>query len=166
METLFFFLLSALAIASAVVVITHRRPVISAMALAVNLVSIAGFYLLLNAQFMALLQILVYTGAILVLILFVIMLLNLDEENRLSGWTKPLQRVVGGIAVAAFLGLVAWVFAGTDFGPLAPVGVAGFGTVKEVGTELFSTMFYPFEVISLLLVAAMVGAVLLAKRSL
>ena len=82
MSMVAFGILSALAVISAVVVISHRNPVISALSLAANLISIAGFYLLLNAQFLALLQVIVYAGAIMVLILFVIMMLNLPAEGR------------------------------------------------------------------------------------
>ena len=162
MATLAFFVLAVLAIVSAVVVITHRNPVISAMALAFNLVSIAGFYLLLQAQFIGLLQILVYAGAIMVLILFVIMLLNLRHEPTLH--RGGLQRWLAVLLTAGLvyvLGRAVW----TEHAAF-PAAPAGFGTVENVGQALFRQNFYPFEVISLLLVAAMVGAVLLAKRRL
>ncbi len=162
MATLAFFVLAVLAIVSAVVVITHRNPVISAMALAFNLVSIAGFYLLLQAQFIGLLQILVYAGAIMVLILFVVMLLNLRHEP--ASHRGGLQRWLAILLTAGLvyvLGRAIW----TEHAAF-PAAPAGFGTVENVGQALFRENFYPFEVISLLLVAAMVGAVLLAKRRL
>jgi len=146
-------------------VITHRNPVISAVALALNLVCIAGFYLLLNAQFIAILQVMVYAGAIMVLILFVIMLLNLQQEQRLSVSQGIVQRVAGPVAAAVLivlLGSTVMRYGGRSLAEPTP----GFGSVSALGEELFSTFFYPFEVVSLLLVAAMVGAVLLAKRSL
>lgn len=155
------YVLAILTVASGLVVITHRNPVIAALALAFNLVAIAGFYLVLGAQFIALLQVIVYAGAILVLILFVIMLLNLQDEAsaRASGsiqrWLAPILSVL----FASVLGRV--ILAGGR--PGAPRG-ADFGTVGSVGRELFGRFFYPFEAISLLLVVAMVGAVLLAKR--
>ena len=126
-----------------------------------------GFYLLLNAQFMALLQIIVYAGAIMVLILFVIMLLNLPDEAappRLGlhpGWSG-LRRWPSAFAVDGSAGRSP---AGRGRAA-SPQPSAGFGTVRALGTELFTTFFYPFEAISLLLVVAMIGAVLLAKRRL
>ena len=162
MEAIAFFVLAALAVISALVVITHRNPVVSALALALNLVAIAGFYLLLGAQFIALLQVIVYAGAIMVLILFVVMLLNLREEGRAHP-SGSIQRVVAPLLGVALLAVLARAFmsqTSQGFGAVRPQ----FGTVAEVGRELYGRFFYPFEVVSLLLVAAMVGAVLLAKR--
>jgi len=163
MEFVAFCVLSVLAVVSAIVVISHRNPVISAIALATNLISIAGFYLLLQAQFIALLQVLVYAGAIMVLILFVVMLLNLQEEQRMAISRGLIQRVLTIAAAAAFVVLMGGLAlrAGPREMPPAP---EGFGSVVSVGMELFGRFFYPFEVISLLLIAAMTGAVLLAKR--
>ena len=164
MEFVAFVVLAILAIASALVVVAHRNPVISAVALAFNLVSIAGVYLLLNAQFVALLQILVYAGAIMVLIMFVVMLLNLQEEQRLAVSRGVVQRVLAIAAAVVFVGLMGRL--ALDHGPRTMTPVQeGFGSVMSVGMALFGQFFYPFEVISLLLIAAMVGAVLLAKRS-
>ena len=164
LTTAAYVVLAVLAVVSAVVVVWHRNPVVSALALAFNLVAIAGFYLVMDAQFLALLQVIVYAGAIMVLILFVIMLLNLRQEMR--GRDSGLfQRVLGPL-LAVSLGLllvrVLWTSVTSAFAPPSPE----FGTVASVGRELFGTFFYPFEAISLLLVAAMVGAVLLAKRRL
>ncbi len=156
-----FFVLSLLTLVSALVVITHRNPVVCAMALAFNLVAIAGFYLLLDAQFIALLQVIVYAGAIMVLVVFVLMLLNLPEELR----AKPvgsMQRVLGPLLVVAFAFLLVRSFASVPGG--FPEKALGYGSVESVGRELYGRFFYPFEVVSLLLIVAMVGAVLLAKR--
>ena len=158
-----FAVLTVLAIGSGLGVILNRKPVVSAFCLAINLVSIAGFYLLLSAQFAALLQVIVYAGAILVLILFVVMLLNLADESTRMG-TRPIQLglgALGAIVLAAFLGRVFWKTSGSF--EAAP---EGFGTVGALGTTLFTTYFYPFEAISLLLIVAMIGAVLLAKKRL
>ena len=163
MTVIAFFVLSLVALASAVVVVTHRNPVVSALALAFNLLAIAGFYLLLDAQFIAWLQVIVYAGAILVLILFVIMLLNLREElrGRPSG---AIQRSFGPLLGGLFAWIVARSLVRTPSG--FPARSPGYGTVEALGRELYGRFFYPFEVVSLLLVAAMVGAVLLAKRRL
>jgi NADH-quinone oxidoreductase subunit J len=165
MELAAFGILTVLALFSAGVVVWHRNPVVCALALAFNLVSIAGFYMLLNAQFMALLQIIVYAGAIMVLILFVIMLLNLPEEERRAG-SGMIQGGLGFVLAVAFAAVAGWMITrGVGEGGFAQP-TPGFGTVRALGTELFSTYFYAFEAISLLLVVAMIGAVLLAKRRL
>jgi NADH-quinone oxidoreductase subunit J len=159
-----FAILAVLAVGSALVVVTHRNSVVSALALAFNLVAIAGFYLVLGAQFVALLQIIVYAGAIMVLILFVIMLLNLQEEarRRPSGF---FQRWLAPLGTLVFVGVIGRsVF--SDGRARLPDPPPEFGTAASVGKELFSRFYYPFEVVSLLLVVAMVGAVLLAKRRL
>ena len=165
MEAVSFIVLAVVAVVAAVVVVVHRNPVVSAMALATNLICIAGLYLVLSAQFIALLQVLVYAGAILVLILFVIMLLNLQRERQTVFSIGFFQRWLGPILAIAFVGLIAAGVAALPGGAFEPARAA-YGSVTSVGTELFGRFFYPFEVISLLLVAAMVGAVLLAKRRL
>jgi NADH-quinone oxidoreductase subunit J len=162
LEAVGFFVLAVLTVVSALVVITHRNPVVCALALAFHLVGIAGLFLLLGSQFLALLQVIVYAGAIMVLILFVVMLLNLGEEVRIrapgsvQAWAAP----VLAVALAGVLGRA--ILAGGSQAPgIVP---PDFGTAGAVGREVFGRFFYPFEVISLLLVAAMIGAVLLAKK--
>ena len=163
MDLVGFVILTALAVVSAVVVLVHRNPVVAALSLAANLIAVAGFYLLLNAQFLALLQVIVYAGAIMVLVLFVIMLLNLPEEaRRRSGLS--VQSVVGVGLFVLFVSVLGWALARATAGQSFPTPSASFGTVNSVGTALFTTFFYPFEAVSLLLVVAMIGAVLLAKR--
>jgi NADH-quinone oxidoreductase subunit J len=161
MEMLAFFVLAVLAVGSALVILTRRNEVVCALSLTFNLASIAGFYFLLGAQFIGFLQIIVYAGAIMVLIVFVIMLLNLGEERypergTMQKWLAPVLALVFAIVLA----LVLWRSEPLGLGEPPP----DFGTVAVLGRELFSRFFYPFEVISLLLVAAMIGAVLLAKR--
>ena len=164
MDRVALFVLSVLVIASAIVVIRHKNPVVSAIGLAFNLVAIAGFYMLLGAQFVGLLQIIVYAGAIMVLILFVIMLLNLREE-ALPHPAGTFQRVLAPLATLAFTGVIGralWTASPSTF----PAAAAGYGTADSVGKALFTNYFYLFEAISLLLLVAMVGAVLLSKRRL
>ena len=165
LETVAFILLATLALGSALVVVFHRSPVISALALAFNLISVAGFYFLLNAQFIAMLQVIVYAGAIMVLILFVIMLLSITSEAGLhrSGTIQRVAAPLLALGCAGALGVA--VSRGTESGSYA-VSSTDFGTVRQVGNSLFSTFFYAFEAISLLLIVAMIGAVLLAKRRL
>ena len=161
MEMVAFFVLAVLAVASALMVLTRRNEVVCALSLAFNLASIAGFYFLLGAQFIGFLQIIVYAGAIMVLIVFVIMLLSLGEERypehgRVQKWLAPILSLIFAVVLATVL----W--------RTEPLGLGApphdFGTVAVLGRELFTRFYYPFEVISLLLVAAMIGAVLLAKR--
>ena len=162
MELIAFFVLALLLIASAIVVITNRNPVSAAVALAFNLVAIAGLYMVLDAQFIGLLQVIVYAGAIMVLILFVIMLLNLREEARAhpAGTFQRILAPVTALLFAIVIGRAIWLSAPSSF----PEKTEGFGTAASLGKELFTRFYYPFEAISLLLVVAMIGAVLLAKR--
>jgi NADH-quinone oxidoreductase subunit J len=167
METLAFLVLSFLAVFSAALVVGPwvRNQIVCALALAVNLLSIAGFFLLLHAQFIGFLQVIVYAGAIMVLILFVLMLLNVQDEQALrpSGF---FQRILGPLGALALVAIVVTGVRASSAGSSFPAASEGFGTVRELGLELFAHFYYPFEAISLLLVVAMIGAVLLAKRKL
>jgi len=162
MDLIAFYVLALLLIASALVVITNRNPVTAAVALAFNLVAIAGLYLVLDAQFIGLLQVIVYAGAIMVLILFVIMLLNLREEVKAhpAGTFQRVLAPAASLVFAVVIGRAVWSSVATSL----PEKPDGFGTAASLGTELFTRFYYPFEAISLLLVVAMIGAVLLAKR--
>ena len=162
---IFFFLLAAVAIVAALGMLLARNPVHSALSLILNLFCVAGLYLTLNAEFIAVVQVLVYAGAIMVLFLFVIMLLNLDELPRLANFD---WRV--GIAFAggtALLALLTYVLAsGLDAMPSMQIGpaAAASGTAKAVAWPLFTTYALPFEIVGLLLLVATIGAVLLAKK--
>ena len=162
MEVLVFVATAAVAVVAALVVLLHRNPVIGALFLVANLLSIAVLYLLLNAQFLAAIQVIVYAGAIMVLILFVIMLLNLRRESVVFGTGGTMQKSFALIASAAFLLMVARAAAGVPQRSGALPN--GFGTVEYVAQRLFGTFYYPFEAISLVLLAAMAGAIVLAKR--
>ena len=171
MTQVLFWLFGGLAIGSALLCITRRSPVASALWLVQTLFSLAALFVLLDAQFIAALQVLVYAGAIMVLFLFVIMLLNLGREagTDLRGWPGRLV----ALALAALLGSELWVLvrsplAGTlrlPAGTLARVSEER-GVVAVISDALFRTYLVPFEVTSLLLLAAIVGAVVLAKRRL
>ena len=164
MERAAFFILAVLVVASALVVIRHKNPVVAAVGLAFNLVAIAGFYMLLGAQFVGLLQIIVYAGAIMVLILFVIMLLNLREE-RLPHPVGTFQRWLAPLATLLFAGVIGRALWGSNPASFPPAP-EGYGTAETLGRELFTRFYYPFEAISLLLIVAMVGAVVLSKKRL
>lgn len=164
MEIIIFAITAAAAILSAIIVVTHRNPVVCALSLVVNLCCVAVFYLLLNAMFLAAIQVIVYAGAIMVLILFVVMLLNLPQMEQRREPAGFFQTLLSGILGILFLYAVGKALSGYH-GGFEPGGIKeGFGWTESVGRLLFTNYFYPFEVISLLLIVAMVGAILLAKR--
>ncbi len=143
--------------------ITRRNPVASALYLVLNFFVIAVLYLFLRAQFIAIIQITVYAGAIMVLFLFVIMLLNLGDE-RLSRWKPTTANTVATLLCVAFLiEILYFVRAYTSKGPISSQAET-LGTVEAIGKVLFGNYLFPFEITSFLLLAAIVGAVLLAKK--
>ena len=162
METMVFALFAVLAIASALIVVLHRNPVYSVLSLVVTLVSTAVMFVLLGAPFLAALQILVYAGAILVLFLFVLMLLNVEREapgpdrlgQRLGALASAL--VFGGLLVGLLWGR----FGGTEVAPLERSQVA----LEPLAHRLMSTYLLPFEIVGLLLLAAVIAATVLARR--
>lgn len=157
-----FFVLGTLAIASAVAVILMRNPIASAMSLVVHFVALAGLYLSLQALFMAAIQVLVYAGAIMVLVVFVIMLLNLGSEQKLREKFATKQAL--GILMAMVFGSgIVFVISRGVFPADAAPRLSEQGSVGAVGTSLFTDYVYPFEMVSLILLAAVVGAVVLAK---
>jgi NADH-quinone oxidoreductase subunit J len=160
---LLFWALSVLALFSALMVVTARNPVHSVLWLIVTFFSISGHYILLNAQFLAIVNIIVYAGAIMVLFLFVIMLMNLnrDTEPQKKRWLKVAGAVAGGCL------LLVLVAALKDAGlkeQQALVKTGEIGLIRNLGRELFSTYVVPFEISSILFLAAMVGAVVIGKK--
>ena len=163
MELFVFIAVAFVAVVAAFVVLLHRNPVIGALFLVANLICVALLYLLLDAQFLAAIQVIVYAGAIMVLILFVIMLLNLRRE-AVGISAGGAQKTLATLAAMGFLALVARaVIPITDAARSVP---DSYGSVASVGRSLFREFYYPFEVISLVLLAAMAGAVVLAKKKL
>ena len=139
-----------------------RNPVTSAMFLVLTIVSMAGLFVLLNAFFLADVQILVYAGAVMVLFLFVIMLLDLREEER-----RKLNRValgLGGVAIAGLAGILVRALASAT--PKSASAPTVEGTTIELGRILFRSYLLPFEIVSVLLLVAMVGVILLSKKEL
>ena len=164
-DIVFFFLIAALAIASALMMITRPNPVKGVLFLIVHFFCLAVLYLILQAQFIAIIQILVYAGAIMVLFLFVIMLLNLGDENIFT------ERRSYGRTIAFILGAVLLIE--IIIGLRLPEGngatamhpdAAAIGTVEHIGRSLYTEYLFPFEVTSVLLIAAMVGIIVLAKK--
>lgn len=158
-----FWLLSVVAIFSALMVITSKNPVYSVLWLIVTFFSISGHYILLNAQFLAIVNIIVYAGAIMVLFLFVIMLMNLNRETepQKNRWLKMAGAVAGGCLL---LVLVAALKETDIKQQQALVIEGGIGLIKNLGKELFTTYVVPFEISSILFLSAMVGAVVIGKK--
>jgi len=159
MIPLLFAAFAAVLVASSLLVILHRNPVTSALFLVLAFCSLAALYLLLGAEFVGMVQVIVYAGAIMVLFLFVIMLLSLGESVGPAKVTFP--RVVGGLAATGLF--VALVVATKPFVPVGADPPAGFGTLQSIGAQLYTQWLAPFEAVSLLLLVAMVGAVVVAK---
>jgi NADH-quinone oxidoreductase subunit J len=158
-----FWSLAALAVVSALVVISKRNPLGSALALAVNLVALAGLFASLSAPFLFIIQILVYAGAVVVLIVFVIMLLNLSSADLREQAVQKGKFAAAALACAAATALLVRAVAGRPAETPAPVP-SDFGSVESMADRLFTQYLLPFEVVSLILLVGIVGAVVLAKR--
>jgi len=164
LEVMFFYLVALIAVISGVLVVTCKSPVNSALALVNTFFCLAVFYVMLHAPFMAAIQVMVYAGAIMVLILFVIMLLNLGVEPL-----KKSTHAVWGVIAAALVFILAYSFIATGQ-PSKPTGmitdqvVLQAGHTELIGRALFTDFLLPFEITSILLLVAIVGAVILAKR--
>jgi NADH-quinone oxidoreductase subunit J len=157
-----FYFLSFVAVLSALMVVFSKNPVYSVLYLIITFFAIAGHYVLMEADFLAVVHIIVYAGAIMVLFLYVIMLLNLNEE------TEPHKTNVLKIAAAICAGLLLIVMIGSLKGTelLTKSDLAGtssIGSVKNLGKVLFTDFLLPFEIASVLLLSAMIGVVMLAK---
>jgi NADH-quinone oxidoreductase subunit J len=141
-----------------------RNPVTSAMFLVLTIVSLAGLFVLLHAFFLAAVQVLVYAGAVMVLFLFVIMLLDLKVEERRK--SKMLSAIGGVLAAGSILGLFGWVCAAKPSFLPGPQTPTLEGSTIELGKKLFFEYALPFEIVSVILLVAMVGVVLLSKKDL
>jgi len=165
-QEVLFWIFAVATLGSAAGVIAARSPMTSAMSLVATFFFLAGIYVLLWAHTIAVLQVLVYAGAIMVLFLFVIMLLSLTDTG-LKGPRLSLSRILGGAAAAGLLALL--VVAIRQLPPNQPMAEMGpaqastFGSIRELGKLLYGTYLLPFEAVSLLLLVAIVGAVVVAK---
>ncbi|MDB5231442.1 MAG: NADH-quinone oxidoreductase subunit [Chitinophagaceae bacterium] len=159
-----FWFLTALALLSAIMVLLSKNPVHSVLWLIVVFFAISGHYILLNAQFLAIVNLIVYAGAIMVLFLFVIMLMNLNAETepQKNTWLKLAGAISGG---SLLLILVSVIRSATDMtGRTAQVGEGNIGLISNLGKALFSEYVVPFEISSVLFLSAMVGAVVIGKK--
>ncbi len=165
---LLFYLFAGIAVVASALVVGQRKPIYSVMLLIASFVALAGLYVLLDAPFLAVIQIIIYAGAIVVLFLFVVMLLNAPTEGpaRLEKTITGPRRagVVLSVALVAELAWAVWMSSGASQVPAAAAAPESIGSVRAIGQVLFTDYAFAFEVTSLLILVAMVGAVVLAKR--
>ncbi|MEP7109411.1 MAG: NADH-quinone oxidoreductase subunit J [Ferruginibacter sp.] len=162
-EILFWFL-SLLALGSATMVVASKSPVYCILYLILTFFAISGHYILLNAQFLAIVNIIVYAGAIMVLFLFVVMLMNLNadsEPHQKNKWLLYMGGIAGG---SLLLVIVAALKQGAETGQLVQMNSGNIGLIKNLGMILFTDYVFPFEISSVLFLSAMVGAVVISKR--
>ena len=163
MEMVLFFILAIVAVAAGVGVIAQRSAVRSALFLLVNFCCLAGLYLLLNAQFVALVQVIIYAGAVVVLFLFILMLLGMERAEE-SPDLRKYQWIAGVLLGALFLAGIVWAIfpAATEWvGELVPTD-----NIREIGAAMLTDFVIPFELASIVLLVAIIGAVVLAKKRL
>ena len=165
MERLAFDVAAALAVVFAVVMAAHPHPVKSVLALVVSFFGLAACFVLLAAPFVAAIQVIVYAGAILVLFLFVLMLLNVSEEERLPD-PRPIQKWLGSIAILVFAVAFVKVLAssGSDIPARSPFDRAAASDIRSLAKLLFTEYLLAFEALSILLLSALVGAFVLARK--
>jgi NADH-quinone oxidoreductase subunit J len=164
-ENILILFFSAAAVATAIIMITRRNPIKSVLFLVVNFFCISAIYLLLRAQFIAIINVIVYAGAIMVLFLFVIMLLNLQDESKLTEnlTYKKITAVLLAILLFSIFAVTVYFGFYHKYPAINPVAEQ-MGTIQNTGKELYTVFSFPFEVVSFILVAAIVGAIVLAKK--
>ncbi len=157
-----FFFLSAVALISAMMVLLSKKPIHSVLYLTLTFFTLAGHYILLNAQFLAVVHIIVYAGAIMVLFLFTVMLLNLNIEGEFPKSTlmKFVSIIAGGMIFLVLIGTLK----SFDVSTVGNPEMTQIGLVKNLGKILYSDYIMPFELSSILFLSAMVGAVMLGKK--
>ena len=166
MELTIFLIAAAVAIAASILVVIQRNPIASVMYLLTSFVSQVILFIMLNAAFLAMLQIIVYAGVILVLFLFVIMLLNLRREDFGKDIKLKFRPMAIAFAVVLLFETVVVIQTSNMLNRATAAIGPDFGSVKAVGMELFTKYLYPFELTSILLIVAVLGAVVMAKKRL
>lgn len=165
-DVILFFVFGIVAAVTAVLMITRRNPVIAALFLVLNFASLAGLYLTLNAQFIAVTQVIVYAGAIMVLFLFVLMLLKPENEQKFLESNPKAKIFAMIVAFVVFVQLVYMIFFARPYNNISKnlYNSAEAGTIESIGRELFTHYVVPFEAAGFLLLAATIGALVLAKK--
>jgi NADH-quinone oxidoreductase subunit J len=163
MYELIFWSLSVVAVGGAFGLITFKHPMNSAISFLATVLSIAGIFSLLSASFLFMIQIILYAGAVITVILFIIMFLNIPESSLPDEPTKNVMIAIGALLVSPILYVIYRVVSKL---PESDMGIVpgDFGQIKEFGLELFYGWLLPFELISILLLVALVGAVMLSKK--
>ncbi|MEP6711679.1 MAG: NADH-quinone oxidoreductase subunit J [Ferruginibacter sp.] len=162
-STLLFILLAAMAVGSALMMLLSKNPVHSILWLIVVFFSISGHYVLLNAQFLAIVNIIVYAGAIMVLFLFVVMLMNLNADNEPAKNYR--LHLIGIIAGGSLLLVLLSALMTVDMHQPVMMKIGDAGLINKLGKTLFTNYVLPFEISSVLFLSAMVGAVVIAKKN-
>lgn len=164
LDSIIFYFFATLAVVSAILMVTRRNAVHSAVYLITTLLATAGIFLQLQAEFLFVVQIILYVGGIMVLFVFVIMLVNLDVAVSQMGFNR--QAWVGGLLALVLGGLLFVIYrkGGAAFNLPEPPVAALQPNAEQIGTILFQKYFLPFEIASILLLVAMIGAVVMAKR--
>jgi len=164
MESILFYIFGGLTVATALGVVFFRNPISSAASLVLSFFGIAALYAMLNAHFLAVIQVLVYAGAIMVLFIFVIMLLNLQADELHEKPFPKIYLLLTGLVLLAFLFAFAQLFQSAQW--IFPPISESFGSIKAVGRLLFTEYLVPFEYSSILLLVAVIAGVVLAKKEL
>jgi NADH-quinone oxidoreductase subunit J len=169
MDALLFWVLATIAVTASLLVIAQRNPMYSVLLLIVSFGALSGLYVLLGAPFVAAIQIIIYAGAIMVVFLFVVMLLNVPTEEPAPGRRSMLLSGAGPRRFGAVLSIALalqlwWVLRGIGAAPLPSDAVARPATAYDIGLKLFSEYAFAFEATSVLILVAMVGAIILARK--
>jgi len=161
-----FYIFATVAVCSAIVVVTVRNPVKSVLSLVLTFFSMAGIWMILRAEFLSLILILVYVGAVMTLFLFVVMMLNIDIEDKRPGFVRYLP--FGVIVVLLLIGLMVIAVGPQYFGlnqmPVPQAEPANYSNIRHLGETLYTDYAYPFEIAGVLLLAAIVAAIALTHR--
>ena len=165
-QLILFIVLASVGAISSVVMITRKHAVISAVFLVLNFFALAGLYLLLNAQFIAVVQVIVYAGAIMVLFLFVLMLLNTETEHKLFADKRAIKLFAILISAFVFVQVAYLIFHGNPSRSLTPDEAASVkaGTIQAIGQQLYTNYIIPFEVAGFLLLATTIGSLVLSNK--
>lgn len=170
MDAVLFYLFAALAVAASLAVVGQRNPMYSVLMLIGSFIALAGLYVQLDSPFVAVTQIIVYAGAIMVLFLFVVMLLNAPREDMAPGGQVPIPggiKIVGTLMALGLGGMLVWALSRLQAMPYVADAQASerVSSVKQIGVVLFRDHAFAFEVTSVLILVAMIGAVVLAKKN-
>lgn len=166
LQIVLFIIFGTVSAASSVLMMTGKNLVISALFMILNFAALAGLYLLLNAQFIAVVQVIVYAGAIMVLFLFVIMLLRPENEKKFLEANPSIKIFALIIGAVIFLQLAYLIFSSTpaNLNNASVAASVKAGTIEEIGKQLYTNYILPFEAAGFLLLAATIGALVLAKK--